>query len=228
MITREIFDGSLLTNKELWEVLIENAPITLTGKGNISLYIHIAPDKRVYVGVSKNVWRRWGNKGKRYTRKRFKEAIEEFGWNNFRHHIIKRKLTEEEADLLEQLFIAYYNATDLQYGFNKCTGGTRRSEYRHRKVICLDTNVVYDSAYIAEKETGVLSTLIILNCNDGIDYAEDRKNNSSQWMFYDEYLLSNKSKLDVQRDTIYDSFDIASWNLFDVSDDVEIDYDNII
>ena len=29
-------------------------------------------------------------------------------------------------------------------------------------------------------------------------------------------------------ESIYDSFDLDSWNLFDVSDDVEIDYDNII
>lgn len=188
MICRDTINESVLTNEELWEILIEDAPITLTGKGNISLYIHIAPDKRVYIGVSKNVWFRWKDKGAGYNRKRFKEAIQEFGWDNFEHHVIKKKLTEEEADLLEQLFIAYYNSTDLKYGFNKCTGGTRRNEYRNRKVICLDTNKVYDSIYIAEKKTGVLSTLILLNCKGDIDYVEDTKNNSSRWKFYDEYL----------------------------------------
>lgn len=178
-----------ITNEELWATLIENAPITLSGKGKHSLYIHIAPDKRVYIGVSTNVWYRWKDKGAQYRRKRFREAIEEFGWDNFEHHIIKRKLTEEEADLLEQLFIAHYNATDLRYGFNKCTGGTRRAEYRNRKVICLNTKRVYDSAYIAEKKTGVLSTFIILNCNGGIDCVEgETKRKSTRWMFYDEYL----------------------------------------
>lgn len=191
MMIRDIINESILTNEELWEILIEDAPITLTGDGNISLYIHIAPDKRVYVGVSKNVWWRWKDKGAGYRRKRFRQAIDEFGWDNFEHHVIKKKLTEEEADLLEQLFIAYYNSTDLKYGFNKCTGGTRRNEYRNRKVICLNTKRIYDSAYIAEKKTGVLSTLIILNCNGDIDYIEeDIKNKSSQWMFYDEYLKS--------------------------------------
>lgn len=189
MNRQDILEAPLLTNEELWEILIENAPIELSGKGKYSLYMHIAPDKRVYVGVSTNVWFRWKDKGANYTRKRFKQAIEEFGWDNFEHRVIKKKLTEQEADLLEQLFIAYYNATDLQYGFNKCTGGTRRNEYRNRKVICLDTNKIYDSAYIAEKKTGVLSTLILLNCNGGIEYIEeDTKKNSSQWMFYDEYL----------------------------------------
>jgi hypothetical protein len=27
-----------------------------------------------------------------------------------------------------------------------------------------------------------------LNCNGNIEYIEDTKNNSTQWMFYDEYL----------------------------------------
>ncbi len=192
MMIRDIVNESILTNEELWEVLIEDAPVNLTGKGNVSLYIHIAPDKRVYIGVSKNVWFRWRNKGAGYTRKRFKQAIEEFGWDNFEHHIIKTKLTEEEADLLEQLFIAYYNSTDLRFGFNKCSGGARHDEYRNRKVIWLETKQVFDSAYIAEKKVGVLSTLILLNCNGDIDYIEeDIKHNSSRWMFYDEYLNMN-------------------------------------
>lgn len=189
MMIRDAINESLLTNEELWEILIEDAPIALTGEGNISLYIHIAPDKRVYIGVSKNVKDRWRNKGAGYNRKRFKEAIEKFGWDNFEHHIIKTGLNEQQADLLEQLFIAYYNSTDLKFGFNKCTGGTRHDEYRNRKVVCLETKRVFDSAYMAEKKVGVLSTLILLNCNGDIDHIEgDIKNNSSQWMFYDEYL----------------------------------------
>ena len=224
MNNKDIINESSLTNRELWEMLIENAPITLSGKGNISLYIHIAPDKRVYVGVSKKIAFRWRNKGVGYGKRRFGKAIEEFGWDNFKHYVIKNKLTEQEADLLEQLFIAYYNSTDLKYGFNKCTGGTRRDEYRDRKVICLNTKRVYDSAYIAEKKTSVLSTLILLNCNGGIDYIEgDTKHKSSQWMFYDEYLLPNK-ELTVQDDDGQIDYDHI---LFD-TDDEPIDYDNII
>ena len=178
-----------LTNRELWASLIEDAPIELSGQGNISLYIHIAPDERVYIGVSNNIPYRWRKKGAGYNRKRFKEAIQEFGWDNFRHYVIQKNLTEQEADLLEQLFIAHYNSTDLRYGFNKCSGGTRRDEYRNRKVICLDTKKVYDSAYIAEKKTGILSTLIILNCNGDVDCVEGYTTAySTQWMFYDEYL----------------------------------------
>ena len=188
MITRDMINESLYTDEEVWQMIVDAAPLDFSEEGKISLYIHIAPDKRVYVGVTTNTYLRWKDKGAKYNRSRFRNALDEFGWDNFEHHVILDKLTEEQADVLEQLFIAYYKATDLNYGFNKCTGGTRREQYRNRKVICLDTKKIYDSAYIAEKKTGKLSTLIILNCNGNIDYVEDGEQKLSRWMFYDDYL----------------------------------------
>ena len=76
-----------------------------------SVYEHISPSGKIYVGItSKKCSSRWGNSGKRYLTRQsngdyshryFAPAILKYGWDNFQHIIIATSLKEEEAKALE-------------------------------------------------------------------------------------------------------------------------------
>ena len=67
-----------------------------------SVYAHIAPDGKRYIGYSKAVGRRWKS-GEGYRKnKRFYEDILRIGWDNFEHVILKDELSLGEARELER------------------------------------------------------------------------------------------------------------------------------
>lgn len=52
------------------------------------IYIHTCPNRKCYVGLSKNPKQRW-NKGEGYKdNKEFYEAIKFYGWDNIKHEIV--------------------------------------------------------------------------------------------------------------------------------------------
>ena len=74
---------------------------------NYKLYVHISPSGKRYYGItSMNPKYRWNN-GKGYkNNKYFTSAIVLYGWDNFQHEILFNNLTENEAKLMEQCYIA--------------------------------------------------------------------------------------------------------------------------
>lgn len=88
-----------------------------------TVYKHITPDGKVYIGATKQeVNRRWQN-GIGYKTQPFWKAIEQFGWNNIIHEIVADNLSEEDAHLLEQKTITDLKANNPQYGYNIQIGG---------------------------------------------------------------------------------------------------------
>ena len=87
------------------------------------VYIHIFPNNKKYVGITKqNVDKRWSN-GKHYKNQMVGKAITKYGWNNIKHKIIADKLSKEEACNLEQKLIKKYKSNQKEYGYNLSTGG---------------------------------------------------------------------------------------------------------
>lgn len=67
---------------------------------------------------------RWGRDGTGYKGKtHFWNAIQKYGWNNFKHEILFDNLTKNEAALKEQELIAFYNSNNPKYGYNMSSGG---------------------------------------------------------------------------------------------------------
>lgn len=100
---------------------------------NYKLYVHINKinNKRYYGITCQDVEKRWLN-GKGYTRNiHFNRSIEKYGWNNFIHEVLFEELTEEEAKLLEQMYIALYDTTNREKGYNVTLGGESASGYHH-------------------------------------------------------------------------------------------------
>lgn len=91
-------------------------------KKEYCVYVHIFPNGKTYVGLTKqSVSMRFGHNGSGYKGQPVYKAIEEFGWDNIQHIIIKDKLTFSEAQDLEVEMIKKYNS--ISNGYNVTQGG---------------------------------------------------------------------------------------------------------
>lgn len=90
------------------------------------VYMHINKiNNKKYIGLtSQEVNRRWkygaGYKGSTH----FYNAILKYGWDSFKHIIIKDNLLKKEAQILETKLIIKYNTRNEAYGYNLDGGGS--------------------------------------------------------------------------------------------------------
>ena len=89
-----------------------------------SVYIHVFPNQKVYVGITRqSVEDRWKN-GRSYVRcVSVDRAIKKYGWENIKHEVIRVVETKEDAERLEKLFIYKYGSNDPRFGYNLTSGG---------------------------------------------------------------------------------------------------------
>lgn len=151
-----------------------------------SVYMHRNKiNQKVYIGLTKQIpQNRWRTNGEGYKiQPKFWQAIQQFGWDNFDHIILKTNLTAEEAGELEKQLIKSFNS--IQNGYNSDCGGfitshsketiekirssmvgkihsqetkNKISQSKNKdkiKVICIETGTEYESASDAMKQTGI-------------------------------------------------------------------------
>lgn len=89
-----------------------------------TVYAHIAPNGKMYVGItSRKPEYRWRD-GYGYTKSsHLWSAIQKYGWDNFQHEIIASGLTKEEAGNMERLLIDRLGLMDPRHGYNMSIGG---------------------------------------------------------------------------------------------------------
>lgn len=86
-----------------------------------TVYMHVFPDQKRYIGLTKNkVERRWSN-GEGYRTQYVYSAIKKFGWDNIEHIVVADGLTCQEASVLEQNLIEKYDS--MNNGYNRTFGG---------------------------------------------------------------------------------------------------------
>ena len=91
--------------------------------------MHICPNNKKYVGITKQKPnKRWRN-GNGYKGQYFYNAIKEYGWDNIQHIIIARKLSKEDAEWLEAQLININKTYDNNFGYNIALQGTTRPSY---------------------------------------------------------------------------------------------------
>lgn len=105
-----------------------------------SVYMHIFPNGKKYIGItSQNVSRRWRN-GKGYkSQQMLTRAINKYGWGNIRHIELYSNLTKEEAEQKERELISKHKTSLRKYGYNielggYCSKGHHLSEETKRKM----------------------------------------------------------------------------------------------
>ena len=88
------------------------------------VYKHTSPSGKVYIGItSKNVNTRWRKNGEGYKDNiYFWNAIQKYGWDNFKHEILFTNLTKQEACNKEIELIAAFNCMSPN-GYNNSVGG---------------------------------------------------------------------------------------------------------
>lgn len=97
-----------------------------------TVYKHTAPNGKVYIGITgQKPEYRWSNGNHYKQNKHFYRAIVKYGWENFKHEIVKDGLEKEEACDLEIELIAKYDATNPHKGYNNSTGGEAGATGRH-------------------------------------------------------------------------------------------------
>ena len=95
----------------------------MINKNIYSVYVHTAPNGKVYVGMTSRPPRvRW-NYGHGYRCSPFYEAVREYGWNNISHEVVATNLNEDDAYTLEIKLISKYDSTNPEKGYNCATGG---------------------------------------------------------------------------------------------------------
>lgn len=85
-----------------------------------TVYMHISPSGKVYVGITKQKPEKRWKGGSGYVRKDnhqplFANAILKYGWDNIEHKIVATGLTREEANAIEQALIAKYKREGKSY-----------------------------------------------------------------------------------------------------------------
>ena len=100
------------------------------------VYKHTAPNGKVYIGItSQSPSRRWRNNGAGYfqdTQKKFRNAINKYGWENFKHEIIEDNISSlEEANARERYWISFYDS--YHNGYNSTLGGDASGTKKHSK-----------------------------------------------------------------------------------------------
>lgn len=102
--------------------------------GFFTVYRHISPSGKSYVGITKrNPVVRWNN-GKGYAgQPKFYNAILKYGWDNFKHEILFSGLSKQEAEEKEKELIEQNDS--IENGYNVSVGGRYGHEgaYKYRE-----------------------------------------------------------------------------------------------
>lgn len=119
----------------------KNPEYNQKGNNKYILYLHKSPSNKYYVGITcQGVERRWRIDGSGYYQcPYFYSAIQKYGWNNFKHFIIREGMTKEDAEnaeinLIKHLREDNYSLYNISNGGNASFAGIPLSEEHKRKI----------------------------------------------------------------------------------------------
>lgn len=93
-------------------------------KDSWCLYVHTSPSGKKYVGITNDTKNRWRSGGIGYKgQPAIWNAIQKYGWDNFKHEIIEVGLTMDEAKEKEIALIKELKSSNHRYGYNISKGG---------------------------------------------------------------------------------------------------------
>lgn len=101
--------------------------------GSYSLYRHVSPSGKVYVGITHTKPEYRWNHGKGYhgdKQRLISNAIKKYGWDNISHEVIFTGLEPEQAKRLEIFFIAVYKSLGISYNLTDGGDGALGNKYR--------------------------------------------------------------------------------------------------
>lgn len=189
-----------------------------------TVYEHVFPDGKRYIGISNNVKRRWRNNGKEYDGvKNMREAINKYGWDNIQHNIIAEYIPRGEAQKLEQYLIKALDTENNGYnqrGGGELPGNSLYSEHvtkRIRRLRSLPYPGSKELARVLESFSCTESVAYRLNLIDYVlrtevdgykSYSGDDPMDTAAWAYYIKGGLSGEDvrKMKVPSEYLADCF----------------------
>lgn len=102
-----------------------------------TVYVHITPNNKLYIGItSLRVNERWNSGYGYHNCKLFWRAIQKYGWDNIRHIILLENLSHEVACECERYLISKYQTNNVDFGYNLTSGGDGIVGYKFSKDHC--------------------------------------------------------------------------------------------
>lgn len=102
-------------------------------ENNYSVYVHIFPNNKYYVGITKqDVNQRWQN-GHGYKKQPVYNVIKEFGWDNIKHIVLYENLCRKDAQEKEKELIKQLDSISNGYNidFGGGCGGNKWVEFNY-------------------------------------------------------------------------------------------------
>lgn len=153
-------------NIRIYTVYKHTLPKEASGKNNDMYYIGI---------TSQQPEIRWGKNGRCYNNSSyFWNAIQKYGWNNFKHDILFGNLTKEEAEQKEVELIAYYKSADRDFGYNIALGGFHHGKHSLESRIKI-SNARKGKSYNVGRKLSEDTKLKISKANKGRHHTEESK-----------------------------------------------------
>lgn len=91
---------------------------------NYKVYMHICPNNKKYIGITKQPpKKRWQNGYGYKTQNHFYRAIMKYGWQNIKHIILFDKLSYQQACKKEIELIKLFKTNNYNFGYNVSSGG---------------------------------------------------------------------------------------------------------
>lgn len=121
------------------------------------IYKHTSPSGKVYIGKTKqkDPKLRWLSGHGYESNKYFSNAIKKYGWRNFKHEVLARDLTEEQAYWNEIFFIDMFDSFNRKHGYNLTKGGDgslgRPLTEEHKRKLREATKAKCTGLYLGEK-----------------------------------------------------------------------------
>ena len=158
------------------------------------IYAHVNKNNgKIYLGQTKqSLSRRFRKDGIGYKNcSSFYNAIQEEGWDNFKHIILLEDLSLEEANLIEQYLIKKFDLQNPDKGYNLAKGGSgfpilasekisnqNKEKWQSgiydnikEKVYCVELEKDFESALEAERQTKIDNSTIQKVCKNKLKYA---------------------------------------------------------
>lgn len=172
------------------------------GKGyKIYIYTNKINNKK-YVGQTcRSLSERAQKNGSGYKKcRKFWNAIQKYGWENFESEILYDGLTKDEANQIEIMTISELQTQNDKYGYNICEGGNLGNPLLGKRVVQLDFSgeyiATYESIKQAVRECHANPFIISNVCNSIQNYenAPYKQSGGYIWMWELDYLNHNYDK----------------------------------
>ena len=157
---------------------------------------------KIYIGSSVDIDTRWTEHKRdlrmnEHRNKRLQNSYNKYGANNFVYEILELLESKENLYTREQWWLDNLNACDKNIGYN-IQNKVLIPPSITKKVVCLETNEVFNSIKDASKKYNIDSSSISCCCHK----RKVKQAGGYHWIFYNEYVkLTTKDIQDILLNT---------------------------